>query len=59
MKLIANSIEAIQKGNSPMSTEENKVLARRGYEALNQRNLAAFEELVIPDVVLHNASMTI
>jgi steroid delta-isomerase-like uncharacterized protein len=42
-----------------MSTEDNKALARRGYEALNQRNLAAFEELVIPDVVLHNASMTI
>ncbi len=42
-----------------MSTEDNKALARRGYDALNQRNLAAFEELVIPDLVLHNASMTI
>ncbi len=42
-----------------MSTEDNKALVRRGYEALNQRNWAAFEELVTPDLVLHNASMTI
>jgi len=42
-----------------MSTEENKALARRGYEALNQRNWAAFAELVTPDLVLHNASLTI
>jgi len=41
-----------------MPTEDNKALARRGYDALNERNWAAFEELIIPDVVLHNASMT-
>ena len=42
-----------------MSTEENKAIVRRGYEALNQRNWAAFYELVAPDIVFHNASMTI
>ena len=42
-----------------MSTEDNKALTRRAYEALNQRNWAAFAELVTPDFVLHNASMTI
>jgi steroid delta-isomerase-like uncharacterized protein len=42
-----------------MSTEENKALARRAYEALNQRDLAAFYELITPGIVLHNASMTI
>jgi len=42
-----------------MCTEDNKALARRGYNALNERNWAALKELVIPDVVLHNASMTI
>ncbi len=42
-----------------MSTEENKALARRAYEALNQGNLAAFYEVFSPDFVLHNASMTI
>ncbi len=41
-----------------MSTEENKALTRRAYEALNQRNWAAFAELVTTDFVLHNASMT-
>ena len=42
-----------------MSTEDNKALTRRAYEALNQRNWAAFAELVTPDFVLHNASLTI
>ena len=42
-----------------MSTEENKALARRAYDAYNQRNLAVFYELFTPDFVLHNASMTI
>ena len=42
-----------------MSTEENKAHARRAYEALNQRDLAAFYELITPGIVLHNASMTI
>ncbi len=42
-----------------MSTEENKALTRRAYDALNQKNLAAFYELCATDIVLHNASMTI
>jgi len=42
-----------------MSTEENKALTRRAYEALNQRDLAAFYELLTPDFVLHDASTTI
>src|SRR5947209_9403143 len=42
-----------------MSTEENKALTRRAYDAFNQRDLAAFYELITPDFVLHNASTTI
>ncbi len=42
-----------------MSTEENKALARRAYDAVNQGNWAAVYELFSPDFVLHNASMTI
>ena len=42
-----------------MSTEENKANVRRGYEAVNQRNLAVFDELLTPDIVLHNPSTTI
>ena len=42
-----------------MPTEENKAIARSGYEAVNQRNWAAFDELVVPDCVVHNGSMTI
>ena len=42
-----------------MSTEVNKALARRAYDAFNQGNLAGFYELITPDFVLHNASMTI
>ena len=42
-----------------MSTEENKADVRRGYEALNQRNLAVFDELLTPDIVFHIASTTI
>ena len=43
-----------------MSIEENKALARRYIEELfNQKNLATIDELNTPDVVLHNASMTI
>jgi len=42
-----------------MSTEDNKALARRAYDAINQGNLAAFYEVFTPDFVLHNASMTI
>ncbi len=42
-----------------MSTEENKALTRRGSEALNERNWAAFDALCAPDIVSHIASMTI
>ncbi len=42
-----------------MSTEENKALTRRAFDALNQRNWAAFYELIAPDFVLHDASTTI
>ena len=42
-----------------MSTEENKANVRRGFEALNQRNLAVFDEILHPDVVFHTASTTI
>ncbi len=42
-----------------MSTEVNKALARRAYDAFNQGNLVGFYELLTPDFVLHNASQTI
>jgi steroid delta-isomerase-like uncharacterized protein len=42
-----------------MSTEDNKALARRAYEALNQRNLAIIDEVCAPDFVYHSASATI
>ena len=42
-----------------MSTEENKALLRRTYEAVNQKNLTAFFEQFTLDFVLHNGSMTI
>ena len=42
-----------------MSTEDNKVLIRRGYEAINQRNWAAFDELHVSDFVSHSAATTI
>lgn len=41
-----------------MSTEESKALMRRGYDALNERNWAAFDALCDSDIVFHNASMT-
>ena len=41
-----------------MSTENNKALARRGFDALNERNWAGFYELIAPDMVLHEASKT-
>src|SRR6266568_5663281 len=47
------------KGVCIMSTEDNKALTRRGYEALNERNWAAFDALCAPDIVFHNASTTI
>ena len=42
-----------------MSTEENKAITRRGYDALNERNWAAFEALCDSGIAYHNASMTI
>ena len=41
-----------------MSTEDNKAHVRRGFEEVNQKNLAVFDELLTPDVVFHNASAT-
>jgi len=42
-----------------MSTEDNKALARRAFEeGFNQRNLAVFDELNVPDFVSHSASLT-
>ena len=38
-----------------MSTEENKALVRRVFEAFNNQNLAVVEELVAPDYVWHGA----
>ena len=42
-----------------MSTEDNKTLARRAYETFKQRNWSVYYEMMAPDVVYHNASMTI
>ncbi|TMD49826.1 MAG: ester cyclase [Chloroflexi bacterium] len=59
MELLANSMKTVQKGNSPMSTEENKTLIRRAYEeGFNQRNLAVLDEVDASDFVVHNASTT-
>src|SRR6266567_5236337 len=59
MELLANSMKTVQKGNSPMSTEENKTLIRRAYEeGFNQRNLAVLDEVNASDLVFHNASTT-
>ena len=41
-----------------MSTEDNKAHVRRGFEAVNQKNLAVFDDLLTPDIVFHNASTT-
>jgi steroid delta-isomerase-like uncharacterized protein len=42
-----------------MSTEDNKAVMRRVYEEVyNQRNLAAIDELGVPNFVFHNASLT-
>ncbi len=41
-----------------MSKEENKAMSRRFYKELfNRGNLAAAEEIVIPDFVLHDANI--
>jgi steroid delta-isomerase-like uncharacterized protein len=41
-----------------MSTEENKAIVRRAYDALNQKNWEVTYEAFSPDIVLHNASTT-
>jgi hypothetical protein len=42
------------KGDTSMSIEDNKAIARRLYEeALNMGNLAVVDELVAPSIVLH------
>src|SRR5574341_285992 len=38
-----------------MSTEENKAVANRVIEAINQKNLALFDELIAADAVDHAA----
>lgn len=43
-----------------MSTEDNKALARRGFEEVfNQKNVAVLDELVVADFTFHSASRTI
>src|SRR5579859_1467719 len=42
-----------------MSTEDNKRITRRGYDALNERDWAAFDAQCAPNIVLHNASTTL
>jgi predicted ester cyclase len=46
-------------GEPRTSSEENKAILRRTYDAVNQGNLTAFFEQFTPDFVLHNGSMTI
>jgi steroid delta-isomerase-like uncharacterized protein len=41
-----------------MSPEEIKARSRRAIEAINQQNLAVFDELWAPDVVVHSGLMT-
>jgi steroid delta-isomerase-like uncharacterized protein len=41
-----------------MSPEELKARSRRVIEAINQQNLAVFDELYAPDVVVHSGLMT-
>jgi steroid delta-isomerase-like uncharacterized protein len=42
-----------------MSTEDNKALVRRLFDANNQRNWTGYYELIAPDFVFHNASTTV
>jgi len=42
-----------------MSTEDNKALMHRAYDALNQKNLAVLDEVDAPDLVVHIVSTTI
>jgi steroid delta-isomerase-like uncharacterized protein len=48
-------MKTVQKGNSPMSTENNKAAIRRVYEeAISRGNMAVIDELVSPDYVEHD-----
>ena len=42
-----------------MSTEDNKALMHRAYDALNQKHLAVLDEVYAPDLVVHIVSTTI
>ena len=37
-----------------MSAEENKAIVRRAYEAINQKNLDALDEMVASDIIDHD-----
>ena len=37
-----------------MSAEENKAITRRAYEAINQKNLDALDEMVASDIIDHD-----
>ena len=39
-----------------ISAEENKAIARQGYEAINQNNLDALDEVFASDIIDHNPS---
>ena len=41
-----------------MSTEDNKANVRRGLEAMNERDWAAWDALCAPDIVYHYGSQT-
>jgi steroid delta-isomerase-like uncharacterized protein len=43
-----------EKGVHYMSAGENKAIVRRGYEAINQNNLDALDEVVAPDITDHD-----
>ena len=38
-----------------MSTEQNKAIKRQEYEAVNQKNLDALEDVIASDVISHSA----
>jgi hypothetical protein len=40
---------------SGISTEQNKAIRRRSYEAVNQNNLDALDEVIASDVINHSA----
>ena len=38
-----------------MSTEQNKAIRRQAYEAVNQKNLDALDEMIASDIINHSA----